>query len=578
MKKQLLIKTTLLFCSVMSLWSCGKDTVPGIFAPTINTGQVTDIYRKGASIHGSIQNPDAYPVETFGIEYAVLSRPGLSMEQYFATAQKVEVETCAPDGSFSVQLSDLAPGQMYLYRSFVNSGHSIVYGVDSNFQTPQNTAPIFGNMQVENLAYTSFDVSIDLLDDGGESLMSMGFIYKEVSGDSQEEIFLGPDIQSIYSSTENLGDNHFQIDVKNLYSGRCYAIRAFAMADGLGYGPMMYVKTLSSDATLISACDTSNVSYNSLHLKAAILAENNQYPVESVGFCYSSENANPSVDNLTLSATLIATEFEADLTQLNSDTKYYIRAYAKQSNGEYAYGPVLEYTVVMHDVLEVSTMAADEITTVGARLWGLVRNNNVNIKERGFCWSMENRVPDLENSPHQLATLSDQESYSLLMEANYNSTYYYRAYAKNVKDVVYYGEVMSFTSEDIGLPQIKSYEATNITEAGASIAMIVALNYGYRDEHPIEYGVVLSSINQDPYLGGDNIVRNYKEILLDANLDASELLIEDAISFDLQPDTKYYYRVYAKNAKATQYGDVGSFTTPKRTPTQGDVDYPQIQP
>lgn len=578
MKKQLLIKTTLLFCSVMSLWSCGKDTVPGIFAPTINTGQVTDIYRKGASIHGSIQNPDAYPVETFGIELTQVSRPGLTIEQYFATAQRFEVDSTDEQGNFSVQLSGLNPGVTYLYRSFISSGYNDVFAADSFFLTPQNTAPVFADAQATNVTYTSFDISVELLDDGGEEMETMAYLYKEMPEGNEEELSTRtPDVLTVYVNSLSEA-NTYTASVQNLYAGSRYAIRPYGVAFTTGYGKTMYVQTQSSDATLLSACDTSRATYNSLHVNASILAENKQYPVESVGFCYSSESTEPTVANLTVPATLNATEFEATLTQLNSDTHYYIRAYAKTSNNQYVYGEVLGYDVILHEILEVSTMPADNITSVGARLKGMVRNNNVTIKERGFCWSMENRSPDIDNSPHQLAALSEEELYSLEMEANYNSTYYYRAYAKNTKGEVYYGQVFSFTSEDIGIPQIKSYEAVNITEAGASIAMTVALHYGYRDEHPIEYGVVLSSINQDPYVGGDNITRNYKEVLLDANLDGDVVNIEDVFSFKLSPDTQYYYRVYAKNSKDIQYGNLGSFTTPKRTPTQNDVNYPQLQP
>ena len=171
-------------------------------------------------MYGNIKNPDASPVESFGIELASFSRPGMTIEQYFATAQSFEVDQMDAQGNFSVQVSGLEPGRMYLYRSFVNSGHNVVYGVDSTFQTPHNTAPVFGDMDTSEVSYTAFDISVNLLDDGGDSLQVMGYIYREAAEELAQEIVIGPEIKSVYYPSNQLADQQFTLSIKDLHASK----------------------------------------------------------------------------------------------------------------------------------------------------------------------------------------------------------------------------------------------------------------------------------------------------------------------------------------------------------------------
>lgn len=594
--RRLYHKCIVLFLSSVLVVSCTKDNLPTIFAPLIKTGKHEGEYRKGVTLYGNIKNEGGYPIKSYGFEYTELTRPGLTIDQYFATAQQVEVNSIDEVGNFSVSLTDLSPGVLYLYRSYVNSGYSTVYGADSNFQTPTTTPPTFGSIEVENISYTSFDISSELLDDGGKELYSMAYIYKEIDENISDDTDINltqetPDIHTLHVNITP-ESKVFKESVQNLQSGKTYAIRPYGVADGIGYGEIVRVTTIKTDVTMVSACDTLSASFNSLHLKASILSENKMSPIESVGFCYSTENKEPSIAHIVVPSTFNSDSksFEATLTQLNSNTSYYIRAYAKNNNGEYFYGEVLNYNAILHEVLEVTTGSAEELTTISAQLYGYVRNNNVPIMESGFCWSMENNMPTVNNSPHQIAyspengdffELNRDGYFMLIMEnVNYNTHYYYRAYAKNSKGEVFYGDVMNFTSKDINLPKIVNYSVTKIEEYSAEVMFSYSLDYPYRAEHELEYGVILSDINKDPILEDDNGFSNTIKnniVKLDANTEG--VLFEDShtFSFELKPDTQYYYRVYVKNDKGIQYGELDSFKTPKRTPSLDDVEYPEIK-
>ncbi len=470
-----------LLMAAMQFVSCNKDTYPQSFAPSIKTGTYSDVYRKGATIYGNISMED-FQIESFGVEYTTLSRPGLSIEQYFATAQQVPVDAVDEDGNFSVALENLDPGIIYLYRSYVNSGYTTVYGVDSSFQTPQNTEPVFGEVSIDGITYTSFAILAALADDGGGTIEQMAYIYKEVSDGEKGELTTStPDIQTLHVKQEE-GEQQYTAQIKNLRSGKTYAIRPYAVAHGMGYGDVKYVTTKVSNGTLISECDTSDVGIGSVRLQASILAHNSQYPVSRVGFCYSQESTEPTVEHLLLTATRTGDNFEAVMNNLVLDADYYIRAYAKQSDGEYIYGDVLHYTHAMPadatflsecEVQEV--MLEDYVLILELRASVLHKSSTYPIKELGFCYSTESREPTVNNLSCPAYTSDSVQFYADTWGIDPDKLYYIRAYAKQSNDEYVYGPVRSWRT---GTPPVSftlSFDGNGY--------------YGWMDDQIFEAGV-----------------------------------------------------------------------------------------
>ena len=66
----------MLMCSLMVLLAaCEKDTEPVNFAPRLTTGNVTDIYRKGATLSGSIHFSGTSTAQSYGILFSELQSP-----------------------------------------------------------------------------------------------------------------------------------------------------------------------------------------------------------------------------------------------------------------------------------------------------------------------------------------------------------------------------------------------------------------------------------------------------------------------------------------------------------------------
>ena len=93
----------LLLCTLLLLMTaCEKDTEPSNFAPGLSTGAVSEVYRMGATLSGSVRKSEGTVVKDFGILYSELQ----SMVEY----TEVKATTADPV-SFSVSVQGLEPGK-----------------------------------------------------------------------------------------------------------------------------------------------------------------------------------------------------------------------------------------------------------------------------------------------------------------------------------------------------------------------------------------------------------------------------------------------------------------------------------
>lgn len=529
------------------LSSCEKDTEPINFAPSVTTGSAADLYRFGATLSGSVSNPNGYTLKEYGVQY--------SLYQGFTEVVNVAATAGSNPENFSVAVGGLEPGTGYYYRTYAYSGYSTIYSEARLFSTTNTNAPVFGQTMVDNVTLTGFDVSAELLDDGGSELMMKGFILKPAESEDYVEFYYDTPGSTILTCGED-----FQTTVKDLYTGTLYAIRPYGVANGVGYGKIAYVRTLTTDKTVLSSCTFSDSVMNSVRVEAHVLSAGT-HPIVETGFCYSSESTQPTVNNLTVPAISSGNTFSATLDELNSNTRYYVRAYAKSETGEYTYGETAEYTVVKHELLEVTTLPADSITHNSVMLHGYVRANNVEISEKGFCWSTTNQLPTVENA-NSLVVSSQSGEYAVPMVVDASTTYYFRAYAVNLLGEVFYGEIYSFTSAENPIyPAILSEVSVKDTTATSFIAIaeITDNGGGLIPDKGFCYveGTAVPTVS-------DNRV---------ASTDEGPVFTATVSS--LKGDTQYTICAYAINELGEMsYSAPLTVTTSKHTPSKDDAVFP----
>jgi len=158
---------------------------------------------------------------------------------------------------------------------------------------------------------------------------------------------------------------------------------------------------------------------------------------------------NPTTSDHKTSDSFGTGPFYSNLSQLEPDTKYYVRAYATNIAGT-GYGSQVTFTTKQIGVATLTTDSVTEITESSALSGGIIINNvEGTIKEWGVCWGTTAN-PTTSNSKTTNTELDIHMSYfSDIYGLQPSTKYYVRAYATNVAGTAYGNEV-SFTSLEIG--------------------------------------------------------------------------------------------------------------------------------
>lgn len=324
---------TLMGCLLLSATTaCEKDTLANNFAPKVETGTAENIYRKGATLSGSIQYSEGMTAESYGILFSELQ----SMAEY------QEFPITSGETNYSVALQDLEPNETYYFCSYANSGYSMVRGEVRSFTTSSSNAPVFQTPVVSDTTVSSFHITATLLDDGGSELMLSGFCYTE--GNEKLPTFMDQ-VKNI-----ELSGNSISATITGLYPNTTYQIRAYgASNNGLAYSDLVTVTTQTAVVPFLANVECTDSTYHSVTITSDVL-ETGSATVTEAGFCYSSSNTVPTLSDEVITINGYSSgSFETTIEDLNFNTTYYIRAYAKNSYGT-GYSEVFTYTPAQPEV------------------------------------------------------------------------------------------------------------------------------------------------------------------------------------------------------------------------------------
>ena len=201
-----------------------------------------------------------------------------------------------------------------------------------------------------------------------------------------------------------------------------------------------------------------------------------------------------------------------------------------------------------HNLPIVSTSEVENVGTTTASCGGNVTDEGgAEVTERGICWGTNHRP--VATGSHATSGSGSGVFTCNMNNLDANTTYYVRAYAKNIKGVAY-GEVKTFTTMDFNLPEVTTAEVTNITQTAAKGGGEVTSDGGTT---VTERGICWST-NHNPTVSGSHA---------NSGTGADEFTINMT---SLTPNTTYYVRAYAINSHGTAYGEEANFKT-SQTPT-----------
>lgn len=541
MKKTILYYSLTLLLVVLQC-ACSDDTEGLWRPPVVLADEATEITRYTAVLHGSIQNPEGRSVKGCGFLY--------SSSRTMDEAINRPLGKPVSDGSFWVPLYGLESGKQYYYCSYAFSGSVTERSEVLSFTTALIEGPTFSEVTIGWEGVTGLQLRARLLDNGGSPLSLVGFLYKEVTDD---DLSLQIGLPGVVFSAASTATDSFSVVLSDLSPGRTYVVCAAGVSnDVFGYSPSLLVDIPATTLPALSSVSFSGASINSFQASARVLNSGTSEVIEK-GFCYSREHTEPTLADLSVRDESAGENIECTLSNIRANEVYYVRAYARNSQG-CEYGPVATYT--NERGIMVETFSADSIIQIRALLHGAITFNNMGeVKSRGFCWSDVNDRPTV--SGNNCVVTGSENSYSYWLEwLRPDTKYYYRAFVEYGTTIIY-GSVHSFTTLPIVPASVSTLEVTDISTSQATL-------FGRIDHNG--YGTILRS----GFCYG-----THPDLLLENShqAPAPEGNMEVRLSA-LDSDCTYYYRAFAENEAGVAYGEVRSFTTLRRTPSSGDIDYP----
>lgn len=327
-----------------------------------------------------------------------------------------------------------------------------------------------------------------------------------------------------------------------------------------------------TDGIVVTTNTPSNIAGTTAICGSEVKANDMGLMIE-LGVCWS-KNEQPTVDNHVEKTYKCSQPFNCILTNLDPNTQYHVRGYAKYGT-EYCYGDEISFTTLNDSTsiwsTALTTIPAYEIYTNGFMSGGTLTlpndiDFNLNLQLVGICIS-ESPNPTIENGKYFFNNYYGNPFLIQLYDLEPNTQYYYRAflafgnglygdyyYTLNQFDIIY-GDILTVTTLDIPFT-LNVY--TNYPEYdwwSNSISM-----YGYMNTNKLnvidEVGFCYSHTNEYPQFESDLVVSVGTPL-------SNDYTFYSQIT-DLSANTKYYIRAYARYmTDSIKYGLVETFYTNK---------------
>ncbi len=460
----------------------------------------------------------------------------------FSTYQEVELVEDEKTEVYSVKIGDLLDNTTYYVRYVaVNSYSQVTSEAVSEFKTLQASVPTIEVREITDVLDTIATVGFVLKFNGGADVTKMGVCWSVDSVPTIEDKYVECSRDAINCVSD--GDS-LVLKISGLEANTTYFVRAYAENKmGVGYSESKAFVTLTLPE--VETEDVTDIQLTSGWLNGLVLFNGNDTTTE-YGFCWGEESDLTIEESQNVKVEVAEdSTFTYRLSNLQDETKYYVRAYAKNKIG-LVYGEVKEFTTQSTILAVVVTAEALDVTYTSAKVGGKVEaDGGSDVTERGICYSTT-KSPTIENKKVVLGTGLGSFT-TELSDLQDGTKYYVRAYAINKKGVSY-GETVVFETKAYLLAEVITSTPTDITNTSAIVGGTVVSDGGVE---VVERGVCYST-TENPTIADSKIV-------VDKGLGSFNVTLSS-----LQDGTKYYVRAYAINKKGVSYGEIVEFETLSR--------------
>ncbi len=413
----------------------GVIEVEGPTLPTITTKPITEISDNKATSGGNVTTDGRASVTARGVCWSQSEYPTID-DEYTINGFGV--------GEFKSQITNLEPGATYYVRAYATNRIGTAYGeqliLSSKTGLPQVTTD-----DVSNISATTATCGGEVAANSGYAITARGICWSNTTA--------SPTVNNDHTE-EVATTGHFSSMMIGLERNTTYYVRAYAVNEkGTNYGETKIFTTLSGLPTVTTSEMTEIKA--STALGGGDVTNNGGYPIIARGVCWSMTSSTPTIEDNHTTEVADNGAFSSLITNLETNTTYYLRAYATNEIGT-SYGESVTFTTANGLPVVHTTAVGDNITSGSITTGGNVADDGgFTIIARGVVYGTV-PYPTIDKNDYTNDGTGIGYFGSSITNINVSlNTYYIRAYATNEKGTSY-GEQEIVTPEKYDYCNLKT--------------------------------------------------------------------------------------------------------------------------
>ena len=325
--------------------------------PVVSLDTVYDVLGCSAMCSISVIDEGGDTVIDKGVVYA--ADPDADMKNWNSLSAGRGSESC------TCCLTDLEPNRTYFVAAYARNSAGIAYGNEKSFKTLV-VLPELNAVEANDITVHSFTLNSDVLSDGGETPVEVGFYYSE-------NVDVEP-TSSIKVPTY-LSGNSFSVSINGLNRASRFYARAYAVnSAGENLSDVISVSTLP-ELPVVETREVFDVEDVTASCGGVVIDDGGA-EITAKGIIWGTEpELSVKLATKTDEGTGLG-EFTGRASGLAFSTKYYVCAYAANSAGT-SYGQVREFTTKDLDLSSEGTANCYIVSSSGSYRFLPVKGNSL---------------------------------------------------------------------------------------------------------------------------------------------------------------------------------------------------------